>query len=131
MDGSNALGRFYDYMSAVKGCMNLVGMTHAFDNREVLLAEMAGTADWNGFIQDWWRIRQQKPVAPADLLPAAEDHSIEVKGESEKARATSLGMLLSAKRAQTFPVEGTTVQLCASRMMSGNTWRLLPVESGK
>lgn len=63
------------------------------------------TERWRPFFEEWWSRHSDKAVLPATILPLTSELLASKPDESERARATRLGMLLSRKLGVCYDLE--------------------------
>ena len=102
--GEPVLGSFIEYTKALSGLMKFMDMPGFDGNRSLLLIE--ATPSWENLdtlILRWWEQHETLPVRAADLVELADD--LDLKGETERSRATSLTRRLSHALGQVFEVD--------------------------
>ena len=102
--GNPVLGSFVEYTKALSGLLEFVDMPGFDGNRRALLSE--ATPSWENLdtlILRWWEQHETLPVRATDLVELAED--LDLKGEIDRSRATSLTRRLSHSLGQVFEVD--------------------------
>jgi hypothetical protein len=92
-------GSFEAWTRVVGGILEHAGYPDFLANREDLVtAADPDTENWGAFATAWWDRFGEAWVLVSELVPLAEDQGVRVNGESDKARTSSLGMALGARR---------------------------------
>jgi hypothetical protein len=78
-------------------------------------------------IEAWWAQFTEKPTHPKDALTIADDIRLPIRGETDRARAQSLGVLLGKWKDKTYDLEdGTRVTFeVMPEDAKGSRYRLL------
>ena len=129
--GSPVLGSFIEYTKAVSGLVEFVGLGPLDGNRMQMVTEV--TPSWEALdtlILKWWGEHGDQPMRAIDLVKSAAE--LDLKGDDERSRATSLSRRLGKALGQVFDVEdGINVKLLESgrdergRAKQGLRYRLL------
>ena len=112
--GTPVLGSFIPYTQAVSGLMAFSGLPHLDGNRRQMVNEV--TPSWDNLdtlVLRWWEKHGITPVPAIDLMELAEE--LDLKGETDRSRATSLSRRLGHALGQVFEVDdGVLVKLLES-----------------
>lgn len=89
------LGSYARWRQVLGGILEAAHIPGFLANRQVLRQQASrGEDQWRQFIQAWQKTRGTSPVQTSELLQLAEDEGIEIRGDNDRAKATSLGMRL-------------------------------------
>jgi putative DNA primase/helicase len=125
------LGSYEDWALTMGGILDACGVTGFLSNLERFY-ERADTEghSWRVFVGEWWERHGSQPVTvkqAADSLWDSDGQGpLELRGDTEKARLTSLGTLLSKHEGRVF--DRWCVERNGRPRRAVQWWRLVPAK---
>ena len=119
------LGSYEQWCAVIGGILENAEIEGFLGNLEELydVSDVEG-ACWQEFVEKWWTVYKTREVSTSDLVHIALESSLQLSGDTNKAKSVSFGMRLAQKRDQIIGgyklVLGRTVRRAAR-------WKLVEV----